>query len=601
MDILKFGYKYYKRHVPLAIVALFMGFVVIGIGLLFPLLSQIIIDFVILPLDPSYIAKTPVLSSNIFAFLVSGEYGENGTMQLLINIAVISVILMAIKHILLYSRNMLHLVYGFKNERLLRKMTFEKLLNSSNAVLARYNTGDLMTILASDTVLFRDLFMRIIPNIIDALFFIAVSIYFLFSIYPPLALLPLTVLPFQTFLFIKYIKNARKINSDIRTAATNLSMNVQENINGIRIVRSFAAEEYEVKKFSKSSSAFKSTYFNQSNFVTRYGFGFNFFRHSLYLICIATGSIFAMQGIIGIGAFLAFITYVFTILDHTISIVNHTFEFQHYMVSGERIYTFINTGNIIDNPQCPISIDSEPNIKVQDLSLIIDSHVILKDINIDIPYGKKLGIMGKTSSGKTSLLNILTRFVDPVSGNVFINGVNLKDIDLESVRKIYSYVMQDVFLFSNTVDSNIAFYNYDLETQKVQEYAKQAAAYDFINKMPEGFETIIGERGIGLSGGQKQRVSIARALAKQAPVIMLDDVTSALDTETERELLNNIFKNYSDKTLIISAHRATSVKDCDEIIFLENGIIVERGTHRELMQLGGRYFSTYSQQTADFE
>jgi len=440
--------------------------------------------------------------------------------------------------------------------------------------------------------------MKTIPNTLDSIFMIILSILFLFNIYPALALLPFTVLPLQLFIFIRYLKKAHQINSQIRDSQSNLSMNVQENINGVRIVRSFAAENYEKKKFDKSSSLFKNMYFKQADFVTKYGFGFNFLRHSLYMISIAAGSVLAIQGKIGIGAFLAFITYVFTILDATTNIINYMFEFQLYLVSGERIMTFIETGNIIDNSDNPKTITFPPNIKVENINLTIDGQIILKNVCINIPYGKKLGIMGNTSSGKTSLLKILSRFVDPVYGSIIINGINLKDIELEQVRKIYSYVMQDVFLFSNTVDSNIALYDMDMPFEKVENCAKLSEANDFIIKMQDGYDTVIGERGIGLSGGQKQRISIARALAKDAPVLLLDDVTSALDTETEKTLLKNIYTNYPEKTVIITAHRATSVKDCDEIIYLNNGEIAERGTHKELLELNGRYAKIYKEQSS---
>lgn len=598
MDILKFGFKYYRKHIPLALIALLMGFCLIGVALTMPLLSKIIIDYVIIPAAGEQVVYQSG-DGGIFDFLLLGGYGEYGSIQLMLSIASLSVILMAVKHILLYSRNNLHLVYGFKYEKFLKIMTFKKLLSSSNAVLSRYNTGELMTVLSQDTVLFRDLYMRTIPNTLDALVFIVLSVIFLFGIYPPLALLPLTVLPFQLVLFVRYLKKAKLIHSAIRNSQSALSMTVQENINGIRIVRSFAAEDYELKKFDKVSSGCKKVYFDHADFVTKYGLGFNTLRHLLYMICIAAGGSLVISGTIGLGGFLAFITYVFIILDSTTNIINLMFEFQSYLVSGERIMNFISTGNIIDTPQNPIPLPSPPHIKLNNVSLSIDGKVILDDINIDIPYGKKLGVMGDTGSGKTSLLNILTRLTDPLTGCVTVNGVDIKEADLEQVRGIYGYVLQDVFLFSNTIDANIALYDPDMPSEDVKKYAVISQADDFIMKMEEGYSTIVGERGIGLSGGQKQRISAARAFAKNAPVLMLDDVTSALDTETERKLIKNIYSEFKEKTVIITAHRASSVKECDEIIFLSEGRIVERGTHSDLMSFCGRYFEICRQQSAD--
>lgn len=598
MKTLKFGFKFYKKYLPLALIALVLGFCFIILNLLSFQLIQLIIDYVIIPTDPSAITEgLASTNGNYFEFLVNGNYGKPGTITLLINIIILSISMMATKHVLIYTRNNLHFHYGFKFEKTLRYLSFEKLLSSDNDVLIKYNTGDLLTILNRDIVLFKNLFIHTIPNIIDSVFFIILSIIFLYNIYPILALLPFIVIPFQLFAIINYIKKAKKINSNIRNASSDLSMNVQENINGIRIVRSFAAEDYEIKKFKKYSTNFKNTYFEQIKFTTKYSFIFIFIRHILYLACILTGTILVINGYFSIGVLISFIAYVFTILDHITNIVNKMFEFEYFTVCGEKLYDFIKSKNTIINIENPKIITKNPNIHIKNISLNINNQDILKNIDIKIPYGKKIGIMGNTGSGKTTLLKLLNRFTDPSKGGIFINNINLKDIDINNVRRQYSYVMQDLFLFSNTIDSNIAFYNNDISRKEIKKFAKLAEADSFINKLSNGYDTIVGERGIGLSGGQKQRLSIARAFLKNAPILLLDDVTSALDTETEKKLITNIFNNYNDKTIIITAHRASSVKECDEIIILENGKIIERGNHKDLINLKGKYSEIVKKQS----
>jgi ATP-binding cassette subfamily B protein len=217
-------------------------------------------------------------------------------------------------------------------------------------------------------------------------------------------------------------------------------------------------------------------------------------------------------------------------------------------------------------------------------------------VSLDLPQGKSLGVVGVTGSGKTMLCNLLCRFVDPNNGEISVNGINYRDVELSSLRQSVSYVPQDIFLFSETIERNVALYAPDTPFERVQECCRIAQADDFITAMPEGYETIIGERGVGLSGGQRQRLSIARAILKDSPVMIFDDSSSALDTETEKRLLHALYTDLAHKTKVIVAHKISSVKDCDEIIVLDQGRIVERGTHEELLRLAGRYAEIYTEQ-----
>ena len=237
-----------------------------------------------------------------------------------------------------------------------------------------------------------------------------------------------------------------------------------------------------------------------------------------------------------------------------------------------------------------------PDIELKDVSLEMDGQEILKHINIHVPYGKKLGIVGETGSGKSVLLKALVRLCDITEGQITISGHDIKEFSLDNLRKMYSYVFQDVFLFSNTIESNIAFSREDIDERMVTRAAANAEAARFIDALPERYKTIVGERGLGISGGQKQRISIARAFLKNAPVFVLDDSTSALDVNTERVVLKNIYEHFSEKTLIITAHRFSSVADCDEILYMKDGVITERGTFRELMELEGSFAHIYQVQ-----
>ncbi|MBO4399599.1 MAG: ATP-binding cassette domain-containing protein, partial [Lachnospiraceae bacterium] len=237
---------------------------------------------------------------------------------------------------------------------------------------------------------------------------------------------------------------------------------------------------------------------------------------------------------------------------------------------------------------------SEAHIQIINGSLEIGGQRILKDINLDITPGKKIGIVGGTGSGKSVLLESLIRIHDMTEGQILLNGTDIREYELNSLRRQFSYVFQDVFLFSNTITSNIAYSEPEVGRQQVVRAAEHAQAHGFISSFTEGYETIIGERGLGISGGQKQRVSIARALLRNAPILVLDDSTSALDVGTEKRLLADIKEYYPDKTLLISAHRLSSVVDCDEIIYLRDGEIIERGSFDELMKLKGTFARIYN-------
>ena len=287
------------------------------------------------------------------------------------------------------------------------------------------------------------------------------------------------------------------------------------------------------------------------------------------------------------------------IMDHISQINNTLFIMQQQIVSGRKMIDFLSCESKVPEKEDAITIENKPDIRVKNGYMVMDGKTVLKDINLDIPYGKKVGIVGGTGSGKSVLLESLVRIHDLTGGRIEINNVDVRDYTLDSLRANFSYVFQDVFLFSNTIDSNIAYAEPDIERRQIVNAAKHAQAHNFIKGLPERYDTIVGERGLGISGGQKQRVSIARALLKDAPVIVLDDSTSALDVNTEKRLLADIKANYPEKTMLISAHRLSSVVDCDEILYMQDGMIVERGTFDELMNMNGHFANVYNVQEAE--
>lgn len=590
MDVLKFGMKYWKRNLGWSILAKIMSFAALSADLMLPMLTAIFINYVV--------GNSEIQDEGIFSFMLSGKYGEVHTMELFWNLAVLFMGLLLLKLILVYIKNILNQKLGLRLETDLRMVTFHKLMELDSATISGYNTGELLTTINSDTIMFKEMFCRIIPNMLDSIFVLVVSIVILANINMYLLIIPVILIPFFATALMRFKKMARVNYQNIRASNSEMSLTVQENIEAVRLVRSFTNERVEKAKFDQSNVKLKESYIKQVKLSASFEAVFSAIKQIAYIGSIAVSAVLVLNGKMQVGYLVACINYVLKIMDYVSQINNMMFQMQQQLVSGQKMMNFMNCESQIPDGDKPVGETEKLHLSIRHGSMVVGEQLVLKDINLDIPYGKKLGIVGGTGSGKSVLLESFIRVHDMTDGEITINGENIKKFELESLRDKFAYVFQDVFLFSNTIDSNIAYAQPDIEKAQVVEAAKHAQAHGFIRKLDDGYETIVGERGLGISGGQKQRVSIARALLKDAPVLVLDDSTSALDVNTEKRLLRDIKENYPEKTLLISAHRLSSVVDCDEIIYMKDGKIVERGTFDELMKLNGHFANVYNIQEA---
>lgn len=590
MEVLKFGWKYWKKHLAGIIATTVMSLTALAADLMLPMITAMFINYVI--------QDNPVQQDNIFSFMLDGRFGAVHTMELFWNLAAVFVSLLLLKLILVYIKNVWNQKLGLKLETELRMVTFTKLLELDSDTISDYNTGELLTTVNMDTIMFKDMFCRIIPNIIDSGFVLITAIILLASVNPYLLIIPVIMIPFFVVSLIRFKKLARMNFQKIRDCNSDMNLMVQENIEAVRLVRSFTNEKEEKEKFDKSNERLKKSYVKQAKLSATFEAVFNAIKQFAYIGSIAVSAILVMNGHMMVGFLVACADYVLRIMNYINMINNMMFQMQQQLVSGYKMMKFVECETKIPDGEKVLDGKVKPHICVQNASMKLEGKTVLQDIALDIPYGKSVGIVGGTGSGKSVLLESLIRVHDMTEGAVRINDVNIREYTLESVRKQFAYVFQDVFLFSNTVDSNIAYSNPECEDEEIIRAAKYAQADDFIQKLEEGYETIIGERGLGISGGQKQRVSIARALLRDAPVLVFDDSTSALDVETEKRLLKEIRNSYADRTLLISAHRLSSVVDCDEIIYLIDGRIAERGNFEELMALNGHFASVYNIQEA---
>lgn len=585
MDVFKFGFRYWKRNLGWSVLGKLMSCVALSADLMLPMLTAIFINYVI--------QDNPVEDETLFSFMLNGSFGEIHTMELFWNLAFLFMGLLLLKLVLIYTRNILNQKLGLRLETDLRVVTFHKLMELDSATISGYNTGELLTTINSDTIMFKDMFCRIIPNIFDSIFVLVVSIVILSTINAYLLVIPVVLVPFFVVALTRFKKKARVNYRNIRAGNSEMSLTVQENIEAVRLVRSFTNEKTEKEKFDGSNEKLKDAYIKQVKLSASFEAVFSAIKQIAYVGSIAVSALLVLNGQMMVGYLVACADYVLKIMNYVSQINNMMFQMQQQLVSGHKMMDFMNCESQIPNGEKSVEETEKINLAVKHGSMVVEEQQVLRDINLEIPYGKKLGIVGGTGCGKSVLLEAFIRVHDMTDGEITINGENIKNFELESLRDKFAYVFQDVFLFSNTIDSNIAYAQPDIEREQVIEAAKHAQAHGFIQKLDEGYETIVGERGLGISGGQKQRVSIARALLKDAPVLVLDDSTSALDVNTEKRLLRDIKENYPEKTLLISAHRLSSVVDCDEIIYMRDGMIVERGSFEELMQLNGHFASVY--------
>ena len=579
-----------KKSMPLAIFAEILSFLGIYAELLLPLLSGILIDFVI---QSGEVNKD---SGGMFHFLLTGRFGEVHTMELFFAIAVVYTIMLMLRVVLIYIRDLIQERVGLKLETELRYETYGKLMELDSDTLAKYNSGELLQILNSDTIMFKELFSHRIPYLGDAIFILITTLILIAGINVSFMIIPLILMPFLVMAVLDFKKKARVNFKEIRDKSAAMNLTTQENIAAVRIVRSFTNENLEKEKFDKSNTDFQDARMKQVWLSSKFDLTFNTIKQIAYISTIIIGAVLVIKGYMTVGYILASSTYVMRIMNNITSLNNHIFNMQQQTIAGLELKKFLEKKSSVPDHKEPNLHCDTPDIELNNVSLNIEGQEVLKNINLSIPYGKKIGIVGETGSGKSILLKTLVRIRDITDGSITIDGYDIKDFSLENLRNMYSYVFQDVFLFSNTIASNIAYSRPDIDERMVTKAATHAQADKFIDALADRYKTIVGERGLGISGGQKQRVSIARAFHKNAPIFVMDDSTSALDVSTERLVLKNIYENFAEKTLIITAHRFSSVVDCDEILYMKDGMITERGTFEELMKLGGSFAHVYNVQ-----
>jgi len=482
----------------------------------------------------------------------------------------------------------------------LRKALFDHIQKLSFSFFDVNNTGELMSRIKEDT-----------ENILHAccfgiMLFLEQCIYFiiatviLFTLNWKLALISMLTMPLIEFVVFKLQKNIGKVYEKISDQRAILNTTAQENIAGVRLVKAFGREKHEIQKFLLQNEENYKINFEQARTMARYNPAIEFLSNVVLVLVISFGGYFVIGEEMSLGTLVAFSNYIYMLIWPMRMMGWLTNVLAQCLASVKKIDNIFAEEPVIkncENPQQPENMQG--HIVFEDVSFNFAGTTVLKNINIDAKPGSTIAIMGITGAGKSSLVNLIGRYYDCSEGHVYFDGNDVKELELSLLRKNVSAIMQDTFLFSDTIEENIRFGAYDTTQEEFMKAAQDSLVDEFVSQMQEGYSTIIGERGIGLSGGQKQRISIARALVRNAKVLIMDDSTSALDMHTEYTI-QKAMERRKGITRFIIAHRVSAVKNADEILYFEDGRIVERGTHHELLKKRGLYYDTYCEQYSDY-
>ncbi|MBS5885015.1 MAG: ABC transporter ATP-binding protein [Clostridium sp.] len=565
--------KYVSKYKSMLVIGTLSMLAVIGVDLFMPYLQQIFID-------------DGVISGN-----------NNIIIKVLLGMLLITIV----KAILGYLKEFLYDILSVRVHEDIKNDLFNHIQKLEFKYFDNMNTGELMSRIGEDV---ENIWQTIgfgLRLFIENIIYFVVSTVILFKLNFTLALACFIIMIPIGFIAIKLESKFGKSYEEISDQTAKINTTAQENIAGVRLVKAFSREKYEINKFLKMNRSYYDLNMKQAKIIGDFFPPIEFLTNISLVIMIVLGGYLVMEENITIGVLVAFSGYIWNLIWPMRMLGELIDLLSRNSASAKKIFQIMDREPEIKSKEKSYKNDDiKGDITFNNVSFKYNDEYVLKNISLDIKAGNTVAIMGTTGSGKSTLINLIGRYYDLNEGSIKIDNVDIKDYDLDVLRKNMSIVPQDTFLFSDSIINNIKFSNENAEEKEVEKAASLACALDFIEELEEGLYTEIGERGLGLSGGQKQRISIARALVRNSKLLILDDATSALDMETEHELLKNLSKRDVKSTTFIIAHRISAVKNADIIIYLENGAIKEKGTHEELLKLKGKYFDIYCNQFKDF-
>ncbi|ECQ9387737.1 ABC transporter ATP-binding protein [Listeria monocytogenes] len=571
MESMKWIWQYVRKYRLLMIGVFILIFIASGISIIYPLLGGKVID------DVVYQNKT----------------------NLLIPLLLIMIISTIIRTICRYTYQIMCERIGQNSLFRIREDLYKKLQSLDFDFFNNTRVGDIMARMTGDTDAIRHFVSWVSYNILENVFLFSFAIIIMATIDWKLTLALVILTPLIAILTMKMSSKAQPVFYEIRESFSRLNSMVEENISGNRVVKAFAREDCEMKKFHEHNEDFKKRNLDSADVSRTYLPVLDSLAGMLVVITLIFGGYLVIKGQMTLGDLVAFNGFLWMLngpMRMSGWLIN---DVQRFIASSFKIQDMMAT-----DAKIPIHAEKpapslQGHVEFKNVSFHFEDEPntdVLKNISLKASPGQTIAILGETGAGKSTLVNLICRFYDPTSGEILIDGVDARKWHVRELRNHIATVMQDIFLFSDTIEGNIAFGAPDATMEDVRRMARIADADHFIETMPESYDTIVGERGVGLSGGQKQRISLARALLKNPSILILDDTTSAVDMETEVKIQGELKKITENTTTFIIAHRISSVKEADEILILNHGEIIERGTHTSLLAEKGYYFDIYNKQ-----